>query len=376
MGAGITGALIAHALVRRGRDVAVLDAGEIGWGATAACMAQMHGHLEAPLLDLAALHGEDSALQAVHACIAAVDAIVARSRDLPASPTARADRASVYHATRGCHCAPLRREFEFRRHHGLDVEWLERDALCDRYGLRARCAIVSRSAATLDPYRATHALLEEACRSGARVHPRTRVVRIRSKGRGVDIETARGPRVQAQHLVVATGPAAQALLPAPVGRKRVECMVATSPVDEASLEGIRHTLIRETSAPGLRIRTTPDGRLMMAIEDDGLDAEAPCETGIIACTRALLRKARRRFPDIDLEPAFGWVGIRIRTADGLPYFGTHLITGQRIHYAMAYGGNGIPFSSIGAEIIADAIEGRRHPLAALLGFSRLQAVAA
>lgn len=376
LGAGLTGALVAHALAHRGHDVCVLDAGEIGWGSTAACMALMQGHLDIPLLDLAAMHGEDSALAAVRACAAAVDKIVARSRERPATTTSTADRVSLYHATRGFDCAPLRREFEFRRHHGLDDAWLESDALYDRYGLRARCAIISRSAATLDPYRTAHELLDEACRCGAHVHPGTRVVRVRARNRGVDMDTARGSRVQAQHLVVATGPAAQALLPASVGRRRIGCMLVTHPVDSPHFHAIANTLIGETAKPELRIRTTPDGRLMMGIEGDTVHAGESHEMRIMTCARTLLRKMRRRLPDIALEPAFGWVGSCVKTADGLPYFGTHALTGPRIHYAMAYGGNGIPFASIGADSIADSIEGRVHPLATLLGFSRLQKAAA
>jgi hypothetical protein len=38
---------------------------------------------------------------------------------------------------------------------------------------------------------------------------------------------------------------------------------------------------------------------------------------------------------------------------------------------MAYGGNGISYSMIGAGLLRANIEGRQHPLAALFGFSRI-----
>jgi len=39
--------------------------------------------------------------------------------------------------------------------------------------------------------------------------------------------------------------------------------------------------------------------------------------------------------------------------------------------AMAYGGNGITYSVIGAELLRAGIERRAHPLARLFGFGRL-----
>ena len=43
----------------------------------------------------------------------------------------------------------------------------------------------------------------------------------------------------------------------------------------------------------------------------------------------------------------------------------------RVHFVMAYGGNGITYSTIAAAMVRDAIRGKRHPLDALFGFGRL-----
>ena len=40
-------------------------------------------------------------------------------------------------------------------------------------------------------------------------------------------------------------------------------------------------------------------------------------------------------------------------------------------FAMAYGGNGITYSAIGARLLRMGLQGRRHPLAGLFGFARL-----
>jgi glycine/D-amino acid oxidase-like deaminating enzyme len=72
-----------------------------------------------------------------------------------------------------------------------------------------------------------------------------------------------------------------------------------------------------------------------------------------------------------VRPAFAWAGTFAETEDGLPFFGPHEQYGPRVHFAMAYGGNGITYSLIGAELIRDALLGKKHPCAALFGFARL-----
>jgi len=42
-----------------------------------------------------------------------------------------------------------------------------------------------------------------------------------------------------------------------------------------------------------------------------------------------------------------------------------------VHFAMAYGGNGITYSMVGAGLLRALIERRKHPLAALFSFARL-----
>lgn len=372
IGAGITGALVADELTRRGRDVIVLDACEAGWASTAASTALVQGELDTDLIDLARMHGHDAAMLVYRYCADAVTAISAR---FPL-PDGVPEAASLYFGRRGSECEKLGREYEFRRWMGLDVDWADKDELRARFGLRARCAILSRPAALIDPYRATVDLLQQACRAGARVHARTRVLRMRVGARGVRLNTSNRSRIEARHVVVATGYAAQSLLPAPIACNRSTYALVTNPIDDAAgtrvFDAIRNLLIWETARPYLYLRATEDGRLMIGGEDDDIDIPARRDARVAEKSQRLLRSVHRRFPDLRLDAAFAWAGTFAETPDSLPYFGPHALTGPRVHYAMAYGGNGITFSSIGAQLIADLIDGREHPLASLFGFSRMQ----
>ena len=71
-----------------------------------------------------------------------------------------------------------------------------------------------------------------------------------------------------------------------------------------------------------------------------------------------------------MVPAFAWGGTFAETKDGLPWFGPHPQHGPRVLFAMAYGGNGITYSMLGAGLLRATIERRAHPLKALFGFER------
>jgi glycine/D-amino acid oxidase-like deaminating enzyme len=54
---------------------------------------------------------------------------------------------------------------------------------------------------------------------------------------------------------------------------------------------------------------------------------------------------------------------------GLPYIGAHL-EWSNTDVALCYGGNGITYGALAAEIIGDRVRGRRNANAELLRFER------
>ena len=71
---------------------------------------------------------------------------------------------------------------------------------------------------------------------------------------------------------------------------------------------------------------------------------------------------------IRFEFDFAWAGTFGETNDGLPYIGNPYES--RVFYAMGYGGNGITFSIIAANLIVDAILKRKNPDAEVFSFNR------
>jgi glycine/D-amino acid oxidase-like deaminating enzyme len=173
-------------------------------------------------------------------------------------------------------------------------------------------------------------------------------------------------------VVLAAGYESQQWLDQRVARNRSSYAFVSDPIERAALGPLARTLFWETARPYLYLRSTGDGRVLVGGADDAIDIPARRDARVDGKARKLLRQALALFPGLPLVPAFAWAGTFAETADGLPFFGAHPQYGPRVLFAMAYGGNGITYSMLGAGLLRALVERRRHPLAALFSFSRLQ----
>ena len=369
IGAGITGALIADELAAHGHHVAVLDQRDVGWGSTSASTALLQYEIDTHMTELAERYGEADAAKAYLACRDAIDLLEDKARGVGSVDFANMH--SLYYASRRRDRSSLQEEFELRRKHGFDMRWLDTGEVSSEFGFEAPCAILSERAARIDPYRLTYRLLHRLQRQGGAVHDRTRISRIAATTRGVELETSEGHLVKAGHLVMAAGYASQKFVDASVARNRSSYAFITDPLDPAMLGKLRDTMVWESARPYLYMRTTGDHRLLVGGEDDSIDIPAKRDARVDAKARTLANKVAALFPHLDIVPAFAWAGTFAETEDGLPWFGPHPQHGSRVLFAMAYGGNGITYSMLGAGLLRATIERRRHPLSKLFGFDRL-----
>lgn len=368
LGGGITGALIAEQLVAHGHDVAVLEQRDVAWGSTAASTALLQYEIDTHMVDLAKRHGEAQALLAYRSCAEAIELLRDKAREVRDVDFAR--NQSLYFASRKRHVRVLREEYEMRLRHGFEVQWLEQQAVQETYGFDAPVAILSRLAASVDPYRFAYRLLQRAQSRGALVHDRTRVTHIHAKPRSVVLTTAEGCVVHARYLVLATGYAAQQQLGRRVARNRSSYAFVTDPIPEGQLGALASTMVWESARPYLYLRGTVDGRLVVGGEDDAVDIPARRDARVEAKARRLAKRVATLLPGLPVEPVFSWAGTFAETADGLPFFGPHRDHGGHVLFAMAYGGNGITYSMLGAGLVRALIERRAHPLQQLFSFER------
>lgn len=369
VGAGITGALIGYELSGHGHDVVVLDRRDVGWGSTSASTALLQYEIDTHAVDLAKRYGQASALLAYQSSLQAIAEIGALSQSIGDVDFACCD--SLYYASKRADHAGLSEEFDWRKRHGFPVRWLSRGALKAEFGMTAPAAILSSVAARVDPYRLASRLLRRMQDRGARVYDRTAVNTLRTTTNAVHLSTDTGVSIKARHAIIANGYEAQSWLRQRVARNFSSYAYISDPVDREELGWLAQTLLWESARPYLYLRSTGDGRLLVGGEDDDHDVPARRDRRVDRKAATLQRKVSRLFPGLHARPVFAWAGTFAETDDGLPFFGCHRQYGPRVLFALAYGGNGITYSMLGAGLLRAQVEGRPHRLTQLFSFSRL-----
>lgn len=367
VGAGITGALAAWHLVEAGLDVVVLDRRPVGLGSTVASTALIQYELDTSLVELRTLVGRERADRSYVVCVDAVRRLGEIVGEI-GSRCGYERKTSLYLASEPGDAAVLRLEAAARRSIGIAVEDLGPAEIAARFPFRRAAAILSQDAAQIDAYRLANDLIQAAGARGARIFtgPGATMTALQPGG-GVAL-TAAGGTVRARRVVLATGYESQASLRAPIATLTSTYAIATGP-DQRLTEWDGRCLIWEAARPYLYLRTTADGRVIVGGEDEPTADPKRRDAGIAAKAARLAVRGRELFPSIDFSPACAWAGTFAGTRDGLPYIGAPAGLPD-VWFALGYGGNGIIFSVIAAEIVRDACVGRVHPAADLFRFDR------
>src|SRR5690606_17487645 len=96
-------------------------------------------------------------------------------------------------------------------------------------------------------------------------------------------------------------------------------------------------------------------------DEDARDALIPAKTVRLSA------KLARLFPKVDARAEFAWAGAFGTTRTGLPLIG-RLPRHPRVHAVLGYGGNGITFSRIAAEMVRADLTGATDADAGLFAF--------
>ena len=88
-------------------------------------------------------------------------------------------------------------------------------------------------------------------------------------------------------------------------------------------------------------------------------------------TLVLEKKFRRLFPSIPFKTEMAWCGTFSTTKDGLPFIG-NCPDKDRMFFDLGYGGNGITFSMIGAQIICKKLQGIDDERGRIFGYERIE----
>ena len=367
LGGGISGAFVAESLTRAGFNIVVIEKRDVGAGSTSASTALLQYEIDTHLTNLTRRIGLRDAERAYRVCHDSIDAIEQLMDELRVECVFQRKR-SAYLAVKDSEAVILREECAARQAAGIAVEYLDAAEVAARFSFSRPAALVSAQAAQLDGHRLTHALLASAAAQGARIFDRTRVEEVEPEEHGVRLKTDRGCVLHASHVVFATGYEPQEFLPRRVLRLKSTFALASEPLTEFP-GWWEQCLIWETTRPYLYLRTTDDGRAIVGGEDEPFRNPARRDRLVDKKTDRLAERFREMFPRTDLTVDHRWAGTFGETKDGLAYIGSvrHM---PRCHFALGFGGNGVTYSIIAAEIIRETLCGRTHPDAHLFRFDR------
>lgn len=367
IGAGISGALVAHYIAKEGRSVLVLDKRHAGMGSTAASTSLLQYEIDTPLHKLCRLVGEQRAVRSYRLCWEAIgelkelSAAIGMKQEFSTMP-------SLQYASYKTHVADLMQEYEMQLKHGFDVTWLSGADVRSLYHFDAPAALLSAVGGSLDAYLMTHALLRDVVASGHTLCNNTTVTDMVHKPRHVELETNTGYKVNAKKVVIACGYESLKYIPRQIAQLNSTYALVSEPVPADRLWH-KNSLIWETKVPYIYARVTKDNRVIAGGYDDPFYNPQLRDSRINSKAAQIVNYFNRKFPFCPIRSDFQWAGVFATTKDGLPYIGA--IPGRsNTFFALGFGGNGITFSVIAAKILADTIMGRRNKDLDIFSFNR------
>ncbi len=360
VGGGITGALSALELTKRGADVVVLDRREAGGGSTSASTAMLQYEIDELLVDLTKAIGLERATTAYRECARGIDLVERATQDIGENCAFRRSP-SLFMAIKSRDLKTVASEMEAREAAGFAVRWLDEDELRSRWGLVALAAVESEIGGSIDPYLLCHHALRTIANRGGRVYGRTEAVDFDFSARRVTITTNTGAQVRAKHAVFATGYEIEKLLPELPFALHSSFALVTQPIPSLTRRYPNGMLFWDYDDPYLYGRTTDDARILIGGKDENYRDPLRRRRALPTKARSLMGDLARRLPELDdVEFGYSWCGTFAETPDGLAYLGSHP-TYPRCQFALGFGGNGITYSALGAQYIADALIGGSAP---------------
>ncbi len=364
VGAGISGAMLADALSATGLHTLICDRRVPLQGSTAASTAMILHEIDTPLTRLIAQIGRADAERIWRRSFLAVQALRERARQLRIDAEME-EQDSLYLQGKMLDARGLQREAAARARAGLDVRYLGPAEVEQDYGIRRRAALLSAGSLAANPRRLAAGFLRAAASRDAELVAPEEITEVHPRRSGVMATTRSGRKISARHLVFATGYELPKLVPA-TGHKVVSTW-AIATVRQPRLPWPGPSLIWEASPSYLYLRATSDGRVLCGGGDADFADSAHRDALLPAKTAWLQRRLAGLVPQVDNRIQYAWGGSFGLSAHGLPTIGA--VPGSRHCYAvLGYGGNGITFSMMAAQMLRNVLAGDGDADLDLVGF--------
>jgi len=356
VGAGISGALMAHALAGKALRILVVDRRQPVRGSTIASTAMIQHEIDVPLHVLAKMVGEKKAQRVWQRSARAVEELISLVRDLELK-CAFERKHTLFLSGEEYGARALQMEVDARAKAGIKAELLDSFTLRERYGLHRHAAIDSAISASADPAQLTAAFLRNAKVHGIEIAAGIEIKDVRNTDEEVVVSTSEGEMITANHVVFCTGYEFLESI-ANKSQKLISTWALASRPRLKRPEWLDRYLIWEGSDPYLYFRTTPDGRVIVGGEDEDGDGAYKDSSKVAKKAKILIEKLGDLTGISIGKPDFTWSAAFGVTPNGLPMIG-NLPGMKNVFVTMGFGGNGITFSKIAADLISSEILGHR-----------------
>ncbi len=371
VGGGLTGTACAAVFATAGIKTILLEAERIGGGSTGASPGLLRHDFDASFQETARFYGlRDARHLWDGARRGSLDFASALRRlrircGLEAQPLVEVTRAGSDHARR------LRREFEARRHAGLETTWLTPRALQKDVRISGDGALRLKGD-VIDPYRAALGLAAAASSRGAVIHERSAVLRVRARKKAVEIRTERGT-ITADAVLIATNGAIADLRAL---RRHLPLQhsffVVTDPLPAAVRRdvGARSSAILELGNPARLLRWLPGDRVLFSSSTDAPPARRPPASAVVSNAMELMYRLTTIYPAISgVQPSAAWDAESYGSPDGLPIAGRHRNFPRHL-FALGAGRNGAGTAWLAARVLLRAYLEEPAKRDEAFGFSR------
>ncbi|MFJ5774388.1 FAD-dependent oxidoreductase [Streptomyces sp. NPDC093094] len=362
VGGGMAGLSTAWELVRRGHEVAVLEAGRIAGGVTGRTTAKLTA-LHTLVYDrLRRTRGREGARLYAHSQSAAIRR-AAETVEEVGIECAWEEAAACTYAEDPRHVPQLRAEAEAAREAGLPAGFVTGTEL--PYPVAGAVRVTGQ--AQFHPVKYLLGLTEELRRRGGIVHEGTRVTGL-TEGTPCVLTTDAGVRVRAREVVVATHHPVfdRALLFTRLSPRRELVVAGTLGADRAPRDMYITT---EQNTRSVRSAPHTDGTRLLIVAGEHF---TPGTADVEERFGRLAAWAESRFPGLALSHR--WATQDNDSTDSVPLVGPLHPGSHHAYVATGFGGWGLSGGIMAGELIADLVEGRKPEWADLYDPRRLGSV--
>lgn len=354
IGGGITGLTTAYKLCSEGKEVVLLDDGNILSGETGRTTGHLTNLLDDPYSDLERIYGVLGARVIADSHAAAIDAIEQIIQLESIACHFKRVNGYLFLGPKD-KLATLQKEADAATQAGLRVELLKEGNInhfkmgpCLRFYNQAK----------FHPLKYLAALAEAISKKGGKIFSLTHASNVKP-GKVVEIVTADGFTIKAQQLVIATN--------APVFDKAMlfkkqeanQTYVIGFSIKNENLED---ALFWDTSDPYhyLRFHNIENNSHEFILSVGGEDHRTGKEVNKSELLNSLAKWAEKTVPQLG-EIKYYWSGEVWEPTDHLAFIGPTSSEDNNIFLATGHSGNGLTYGTIAAILLTDQIMGRSNP---------------